>query len=248
MSDAHTPLHGRRVVTTRDEPGELDRLLAAAGADVVHVPLIEIADPLDGGAELQAVLQVLDDVDWVVVTSHHGSTRVGAALARHPHVRTAAVGTRSAAELERLAGRPVDVVPARQTASDLLEAMPREGNGQVVVVANADRADPALAVGLSGLGYRVRPVVAYRTLARRPSAEERSAAVSADAVAFASGSAAQAWHDAIGTETPSVVVAIGPTTAGAARACGLDVTHVAEEHSVEGLVEAVTAALATSER
>jgi len=212
------------------------------------VPLIEIADPLDGGAELQAVLHRLDDVDWVVVTSHHGAARVGESLADHPQVRTAAVGTRTANEIERLAGRAVDVTPSRQAAADLLEAMPPDGHGQVVVVAHADRADPALAVGLSALGYRVRPVVAYRTLARMPNADERAAALGADAVAFASGSAAEAWHDAIGTETPSVVVAIGPTTEGAARACGLNVTHVAEEHSVEGLVAAVTAALATRER
>jgi uroporphyrinogen-III synthase len=244
MSHSNAALQGRRVVTTRDEPGELDRLLAAAGADVVHVPLIEIAEPLDGGAELHGVLHVLDNVDWVVVTSHHGAARVGVALARHPNVRTAAVGTRTAAELERLAGRPVDVVPARQTAADLLEAMPPNGHGQIAVVAHADRADPALAVGLSGLGYRVRPVVAYRTLARTPSAEERAAALAADAVAFASGSAAQAWHDAIGTETPSVVVAIGPTTEGAARACGLNVTHVAQDHNLQGLVHAVIEALA----
>ena len=243
MSHADAPLHGRRVVTTRDEPGELDRLLAEAGADVVHVPLIEIDEPLDGGAELHAVLDGFDDVDWVVVTSRHGAARVGAALAGHPLVRTAAVGTRTAIEIERLAGRPVDVVPRQQTAADLLAAMPPGGPGQVVVVAQADRADPALTVGLSALGYRVRPVVAYRTLARTPSAEQRAAAVGADAVAFASGSAAQAWHDAIGTETPAVVVAIGPTTKGAARACGLKVTHVAEEHSVEGLVNAVIAAL-----
>jgi uroporphyrinogen-III synthase len=248
MSQEDAPLCGRRVVTTRDEPGELDRLLAEAGADVVHVPLIEIADPLDGGAELQAMLHRLDDVDWVVVTSHHGAARVGEALADHPQVRMATVGTRTASEIERLAGRPVDIRPSRQTAADLLEAMPPDGHGQVVVVAHADRADPALGVGLSALGYRVRPVVAYRTLARTPSAEERAAALGADAVAFASGSAAQAWHDAIGTETPSVVVAIGPTTGGAARACGLDVTHVAEEHSVEGLVAAVIAALATRKR
>jgi uroporphyrinogen-III synthase len=230
-------------VTTRGEPGEIDRLLAEAGADVVHVPLIEIAEPLDGGAELHAVLDAFEDVDWVVVTSRHGAARVGDALAGHPAIRTAAVGTRTASELARLAGRPIDVTPSRQTAAGLLDAMPADGRGQVVVVAQADRADLALTVGLSALGYRVRPVVAYRTLARTPSAEQRATAVSADAVAFASGSAAQAWHDAIGTETPAVVVAIGPTTEGAARACGLNVTHVAEEHSVEGLVAAVIAAL-----
>ena len=188
-------------------------------------------------------MHVLDDVDWVVVTSRHGAARVGKALSGHPQIRTAAVGTRTANEIERLTGRPVDVVPSRQTAADLLEAMPPDGNGQLVVVAHADRADPGLAVGLSALGYRVRPVVAYRTLARTPSAEERAAAVGADAVAFASGSAAQAWHDAIGTDTPAVVVAIGPTTEGAASACGLRVSHVAKEHSVEGLVQAVIDAL-----
>jgi uroporphyrinogen-III synthase len=42
------------------------------------------------------------------------------------------------------------------------------------------------------------------------------------------------------------VVAIGPTTDGAARACGLVVTHVAEVHSVEGLVAAVLVGLAPS--
>ena len=66
----------------------------------------------------------------------------------------------------------------------------------------------------------MRPVVAYRTLARTPSAEERAAAVGADAVAFASGSAAQAWHEAIGTETPAVVVAFGPTTEGRQERAG----------------------------
>ena len=92
MIDADAPLHGRRVVTTRDELGELDRLLAEAGADVVHVPLIEIAEPLDGGAELQALLHALDGVDWVVVTSRHGAALVGDALAGRPAIRIAAVG------------------------------------------------------------------------------------------------------------------------------------------------------------
>lgn len=245
MSDSAS-LRGRRVVTTRDEPGELDRLLAELGVEVVHVPLIEIAEPEDGGAELRAVLDAIDNADWMIVTSRHGASRVGAAVARCRRVRLAAVGTRTAAELERLAGRPVDVVPGRQTAADLLEAMPNDGAGQVAVVAHADRADPALAVGLSGLGYRVRSVVAYRTMARAPAEGERAAALAADAVAFASGSAAQAWSEAIGRETPPVVVAIGPTTAGAAAACGLRVTHVADDHSVQGLVATIRTALTDS--
>ena len=192
------PLKGRRVVTTRDEAGELDRLLVEAGADVVHVPLIEIADTDDGSSAVDAAFETAEGIDWVVVTSRHGAARVGDAVARRRHVRLAAIGTRTAADLARLAGRPVDVVPWRQTAADLVAAMPVAGDGQIVVVAQADRAETTLADGLSALGYEVRAVTAYRTVLRTPSPDERSAALGADAVAFASGSAAQAWADTIG--------------------------------------------------
>lgn len=237
------PLRGRWIVTTRDEQGELERLLAAAGAELVHMPLIEIVEPDDGGAALEAALSSLDEVDWAVVTSRHGARRVGAALARHPQIRLAAVGTRTAAEVSGLAGRPVDVVPARQTAEGLLAVMPPAQDGESLLLAQADRAGTSLADGLARLGYAVRSVVAYRTLLRHPPPPEQSRALAADAVAFASGSAARAWAEAIGVDTPPCVVAIGPTTAGVARAAGLQVTHVAADHSVEGLFRAIAAAL-----
>jgi uroporphyrinogen-III synthase len=60
----------------------------------------------------------------------------------------------------------------------------------------------------------------------------------ADVLLLASGSAARSWAEAIGTATPPLVVAIGPSTADAARAVGLAVSAVASDHSVEGLVEA----------
>ena len=111
------PLSGRRVVTTRDEPGRLDSLLAALGADVVHVPLISIDDPPDGGGSLAAALEQLASYDWLVVTSQHGAERVGAAAARQPSVQLAAVGPRTAARLVELAGRAPAVVRASHCCS-----------------------------------------------------------------------------------------------------------------------------------
>jgi uroporphyrinogen-III synthase len=172
---------------------------------------------------------------------------VGPFVAGRPEVRLAAVGTSTAADLARLAGRAVDVVPERQTGGDLVQAMPVDGSGQDVVLAQADRADATLADGLAARGYRVRAVVAYRTRLRTPSDPERASALAADAVAFASGSAAHAWADAIGTETPARVVAIGPATAEAATERGLTVTDVAERHDVTGLMLAVVDALHRSE-
>lgn len=241
---ATRPLVGRRVVTTRDRRGRLDSQLAAAGADVVHVPLIAIEPSADD--RLPAALADLATFDWLVVTSQHGARRVGDAVAGQA-VQLAAVGTHTAAVLERLAGRPVDVVPARQTAAHLVEALVDAAAGRSgrVLVAQADRAHPTLVDGLVAGGFDVDVVTAYRTALRIPTWRERRAALSADAVGFASGSAAEAWADAIGAETPRITAAIGPTTAAAAEAGGLKVTHVAADHDVEGLVAVIVSALAT---
>jgi uroporphyrinogen-III synthase len=238
-------LAGRRVVTTRDSQGALDELLRTLGVEVVHVPLIEIVEPADGGAALTQALSTLPEPAWLVVTSRHGARRTGAAAAEHPHWRLAAVGSATARELERLAGRPVDVVPERHTAGDLLQAMPAAGAGIHVLIAQADRADATLTEGLAERGYDARSVTAYGTVLRTPTPDERDAALAADAVAFASGSAATAWAEAIGTDTPGCVVVIGPTTAEVARAAGLQVTHVAADHTVVGLAQAIAIALST---
>jgi uroporphyrinogen-III synthase len=45
-------------------------------------------------------------------------------------------------------------------------------------------------------------------------------------------------------QVPPVVVCIGPVTAETARAHGLKVDAVAEEHTIDGLVRALSAAMA----
>ncbi|HUF97220.1 MAG TPA: uroporphyrinogen-III synthase [Ilumatobacter sp.] len=237
--DGAAPLRGRRVVTTRDTPGRLDDLLVAAGATVVHVPLIEITAPPDDGVGLIAGLARLADASWLVVTSQHGAAAVGAAARVH-EVRLASVGTRTAEVLTEVTGRPVDLIPDRQTAADLIAAFPpAEHPGELAVVAVGDLAASTLEDGLRELGYEVVSAVAYRTQLRSPSPSERTAALAADAVVFASGSSARAWAAAMGTATPSVVVAIGPTTAASAAAVGLQVTAVAADHSLPGVVATV---------
>lgn len=236
-------LLGRRVVTTRDAPGRLDALLAGAGADVIHVALIAIEDAPDGGRLLASELARLERYDWLVVTSQHGAGRVGAAAADHPDVRLAAVGPTTARRLDELTGRHPSVVPSVQTAAALCEAMPVAAPGTRALVVQADRADAVLAAGLQAKGYDVTTVAGYSTRLRRPTADERRSALSADAVTFASGSAALSWVAAFGTEAPPVVVVIGPTTRRVAQGAGLKVTHMASDQSLEGLAAEVGWAL-----
>lgn len=240
-------LRGCTVVVTREQRGELGRLLDESGATVVHVPLIEV---VDGDSDVLARAWSTEP-DWVIVTSAAGSDRVGRELARRPDVRLAAVGTATAQRLEDLAGRPVDLVPQRQWAESLVEEFTRRVTSPCsVLVAQADRAGPTLVDGLRAAGHDVNAVVAYRTLLRRPDDGTLESIGDADAVIFASGSAASGFAEAIGADAshrlPPLVIAIGPTTATAAERAGLTVSHVASDHSLPGVVSTLADAWGAS--
>lgn len=229
-----SPLSGRRVLVTRERPGELARLLEARGAVPVHVPLIAVIEPDDDGAALRHELARLEEYDWLIVTSAPGAERVAAAAARHPGVRLAAVGTVTARVLGEAAGRPADLVPPVQTAAGLVQEFALQVPlAQRILVAQADRAGAALVDGLRRAGHDVTVVTAYRTIACAPDVE---AVRGADAVAFASGSAVESWVSALGGACPPIAVAIGPSTAATAQRLGLKLSGTAADHSLDGLV------------
>lgn len=241
----NAPLAGCTVVVTREQRGELGRLLDAAGATVEHIPLIETAH-VDRERQDHLATAIANGPDWVIVTSAAGADRVGA-VATDRTIRLGAVGTATAARLAAVAGRPVDLIPDRQIAARLVDAFVEHVREQQhVVVAQGDLADDGLAAGLTRAGHSVDVYVAYRTLVRVPSEDERRRAGAADAVVFASGSSARAWADAFGETAddrlPPVVVAIGPSTRAVAEEFGLKVTHEAAEHSLAGILDELTGA------
>lgn len=237
-------LAGRRVVLTRPAVGSLGAALAGAGAEVVHVPLISIEPPSDGGNALAAALIDLDSFDWLVVTSANGARAVGPAAVDRTALRLAAVGPATAAVLAGLARRDVDLVPRRHRVDGLLAEFP-PGSGRALV-AQADRARATLADGLRALGYEVSVVEAYRTALRAPSADELVVLDEADVVLLASGSALEGWlaGGAAPAEIRPAVVAIGPPTAAAAARLGVPVAAVASTPADADVVAAVAAALA----
>lgn len=198
-------------------------------------PLVEVVDDPDEVARLAAMDP--SAFDWLVVTSPNGARAVVESL-RGSASHVAAVGA-STAEALRRGGTTVDLVPVEQRAEVLLAELP--GLMGRVLVVQAATAEPDLVVGLRARGAEVTVVMPYRTVSRPVPTEVRAGVVDADAVLFASGSAATAWVEAFGTATPPVVVAIGPQTAAAARRAGLVVTVTADRHSLEGLVDALAA-------
>ncbi|MDQ3147169.1 MAG: uroporphyrinogen-III synthase, partial [Actinomycetota bacterium] len=102
-------------------------------------------------------------------------------------------------------------------------------------------ARPALGEGLRAAGWEVQVAEAYRTAPVLPSPDALAAARAADAITFTSSSTVEHFVAAGGLDAvPSVVACIGPATAATARALGLTVDIEAAEHTVDGLVAALT--------
>jgi len=240
------PLFGRRVVVTRSRaqsPGLVDAL-RREGAEVVSLPTIEIVEAADGGEALAAAVARVRHFDWVAFTSANTVERVFAHLGDARalgDVRVAAVGASTAAALAAR-GVVADLVPERATAEALADAFPPAGKCPAgrVLLPQAAGASPVLESGLLAKEWIVDVVEAYRTVATTVDPGALAAATSADAVAFTSASTVDNYVDAAGSATVAPVVAcIGPVTADRARQRGLDVSVVAAEASVHGLVAAL---------
>ncbi|MEA2716426.1 MAG: uroporphyrinogen methyltransferase / synthase [Actinomycetota bacterium] len=113
-----------------------------------------------------------------------------------------------------------------------------------VLLPQAAGARPVLADGLAAKGWTVDVAHAYRTVPVTPPPDLLATAAKADAIAFTSASTVTAFLAAAGgAAVPPVVVCIGPVTAAAAEAEGLTVDVTAADHTLDGLVAALVAAL-----
>jgi uroporphyrinogen III methyltransferase/synthase len=242
------PLFGRRIVVTRarEQASELVERLHRIGAETIELPAITIDEPDDGGAGMRAAA---DDLragvyEWVVFTSPNAVDRF-CALLRDARdfgtAKVAAIGPGTADAVRRF-GVEADLVPERFVAESLVDAFP-PGDGRVLLPRAAVARD-VLVEGLRAKGWQVTTVHAYRTRAAEPSPLALAEAAKADAITFTSSSTVTNYLEVAGLDAvPPVVVCIGPVTAATARDAGLSVDVVADEHTIDGLVQAVVAAL-----
>ena len=242
--EASRPLLGRSVVVTRarDQASELAARLAALGAEVVQAPVIR-AEPLP-----DVELAPIGQYDLVCITSQNAVEPFFEALRRQgadarglAGVRVATIGTATAAAL-RAHGIEPDVVPERQVAEGLVEALAAEDvAGARVLVARAEEGRDVVPDALRERGAEVDVAALYRTVADSPSPPTLDMAAAADYVTFTSSSTVRFFLEAAGDAFPrgARVISIGPATSATARELGLEVHLEAARHDVDGLVEAL---------
>lgn len=242
-------MKGWRVLVASPSGEETCRRLAKAGAVPVAVPTIAIR-PI-ASPDLDAALERLAAYDWIVMTSANGVAAVfdrlralGKPVPAGP--RWAAVGPKTAAALEARGVAP-EAVPESGVGAAIPAGM-GDLDGSRVLLARAVAAGEDLPAILRARGAEVDAVAAYETVEGPPESRGPLAAAleaGLDAAIFTSGSTARGFVALAGDAAAlagAVVVAIGPSTAAAAREAGLEPDAIADERSPEGLVAALAGA------
>jgi uroporphyrinogen-III synthase len=253
---AARPLAGVRVVVTRGsrQAGGLAAALAAAGAAVEALPLLEMVPPAEPGPLARAAAE-LPLYDWVVLTSTNAVHALlpRAPVALPPRLRTAAVGAATAAALRGLGVEPTLVAAAGdESAGGLLAALlPHLDCGQRVLLPQAADALPTLRDGLRAAGIAAVAVAAYDKRlppeARRRS-EELFTGQPIGWVTFTSPSIVRNFAALLGDDwTPRRrelrAASIGPVTSAELRRQGVEPAAEAARPADAELAAAVAAAV-----
>jgi len=247
-------LAGKRIVVTRAEQqaADLCGLLEAEGAIPIRCPSIRIAAP-DSYEALDAGLHRLHEYRWIVFTS---ANAVRAVLDRMRQIDVpdgalaatyvAAVGPRTLHELEAR-GIPVAYVPEEHRSAALAEQLQVESGARILLPRSEIASRDPIGT-LRGRGVEVDAVVAYRTvLAPHNPTVVAELRRGFDAITFTSPSTVEGfiharpeWRDLLRS---AIVVTVGPVTSAAVRSAGIHMHFEARGRTMEGLTEALVAAL-----
>ena len=247
------PLFGQKVLITRSrtQASNLRNQLEELGAETLELPSIEIA-PLDDFSELDEAVARLSQFGWVIFASVNAVEAVFQRLAALGHdsrwLSGLTVGAIGPATQQALIQRGInpDFVPQRSVSESVVEELSHLGwRGVPVLLPSSNIGRDVLASGLSRLGAQVERVAAYRTVTP-PDAAARARQIlerGVDIITFTSSSTVSNLLDILDGDKQyldaSFIACIGPITANTARDLGLRVDLVAEEATVEGLVNSL---------
>jgi uroporphyrinogen III methyltransferase/synthase len=247
------PLFGKRIVVTRtrQQAGDLSRLLKGYGADVYELPTIRIEPPLDK-MEFGEIVQEAHKYEWIIFTSPNGvqaffemfyklykdAREIGA-----PKIVAIGPGTEKKLREYHLAA---DFVPQKAVAESLVkELIAHVGSieNQTVLWVRPEDARDVIAAELHKHGAIVDEVIAYRTVPETndiTGGHARFREEGADVITFASGSSVDNFM-ALGLPmTENLKIAsIGPVTTTALKRHNLKPHIEAKQHDIPGLVEAI---------
>ncbi len=253
------PLFGRSVLITRarSQASRLAEKLETHGASTVQVPAIDVV-PVEDTSELDSAVRSLSEYDWVTFTSANGVrglwdrvTAAGLDARAFGGVKLAAVGPATARALEDV-GLTADLIPENFDAGSLLNRFKAlDKPPRKMLFPRSEIGRESLVDGLTAMGVKVDAVTAYRTVMSDASAEDARSAYAdgVDITTFTSSSSVEnlvkLLEGDVSEINGSLVACIGPITAETAQEHGINVDVMADEQTIDGLVESILNAMKT---
>jgi len=256
------PLLGKRIVVTRTskQAGKLSRRLHDLGAHVMEIPAIRTELPEREDLERFAKMVVDSHTyEWIIFTSPNGVEyffeafyKVRSDAREIGGARIAAVGPGTAAKLAEYR-MTTDLMPKEHVAEGLLEAFKSEVgsiDNTTMLWVRPKEARDVLSKGLYEAGVILDEAIAYRTVPEMndPTGNvKRFRKEGADLITFTSASTVDGFLD-LGLDIPDEtrIATIGPITSETVVENGYDVDIEAEEHTIDGLVNAIVDGLKPS--
>lgn len=251
-------LDGVRVAITHDKEQVQDQveLFRALGAEVFFYPCIEIM-PYDQGGELDAALReaIAGKYDWLVLNDADTALVVGErmrAIGADPNqiprrLKVATIGCMTERYTNEFMGLESAFAPEVYTPQYVAQALNLKP-GDRVLLPQSSMTRANLAHCLRDTGAEVTAINAYRTLVGRggDGVPVLLWEGKIDVITFTFPTAVRYFFKRLDVEggTPAMlddvcVACIGPLTAAAARDYGMHVDVLPDEHTIEGLVNAV---------
>ena len=248
-------IDGRKVLITRSrtQVSRLKKQLEEIGAEPIELPSIEIA-PLEDYTDLDQALSegVHLATRWVIFSSTNAVESVFARLdvlgldsRVFSNAKVAAIGPATALELERRGIKP-DFIPSSSPSETVLNELSNynwKDMSVLLPVSNIGR--EVLSEGLNNLGAKVTRIIAYRTITPEGISDKAKQLIrdGIDVVTFTSSSTVRNLVNLLDEDSTqlssSLIACIGPITAKTAVDMGLRVDLIAENATVESLVESL---------
>ncbi len=250
------PLFGKTVLVTRarEQASMLSERLEALGARCYEAPAIKVVPP-ESYEPLDHSIRHLGEYHWLILTSTNGvealfnRMRLQQLDARALHgVKVAAIGAATAARLKEY-GVLADLVPVEFKAEGILQILtPLITPGMKILLPRALVARDILPQKLRDIGAEVDVVPSYRTVSGEADRERVRTLLSSggvDLVTFASSSSVLNLLTLLGEDgaallNSATVACIGPVTAMTCRDQGIRRDIIADEFTINGLVESIS--------
>jgi len=260
------PLSGKRVVITRPrhQSESMAKLVTALGGEPFLFPTIEIIPPNDF-TPMDSAIEKIDIYSWVIFSSVNGVEAFFERLRTlKKDIRTlnqikfCCIGTKTEAALREYCLN-VEYVPQQYTSESIVQGLKNKlQKDDRVLLPRSELASDILPNELEKIGISFDEVTAYRAVKPKVNTEimkEFFKERGVDILTFTSSSTVTNFVDIIGGITEfehlskNVIVAcIGPVTAQTAKEYKIPVHIVAEEYTVEGLMEAILEMLHFSQK